>query len=227
MAKNSEDLIRELVAGGYLASPALIEAFRAIDRKDFVPNEYVTEAYGNYPLPIGFGQTISQPLTVAFMLELLSPQPGERILEIGAGSGWQTALLAQCVREKRGGEVSKAKSQKLGCVVAIERIPELKKMAEENVHTYNFIEEGVVRVILGDGSSPSTLLEAREGQKFDKIIAAASAQEIPEEWKKQLKVGGRIVAPVGQSIMVLDKITEDKFKTKEYPGFVFVPLVED
>src|SRR3989344_867492 len=107
-----EGLIQELLSGGYLKTPRIIDAFRLIDRADFVLPEYKDEACGNYPLPIGEGQTISQPLTVAFMLELLNPQPGEKILDIGAGSGWQTALLAEIVGPK-------------GQIVAIERIPKL------------------------------------------------------------------------------------------------------
>ncbi len=82
------------MSGGYLKSPLLIEAFKKIDRKDFVPKDLGNLAYINEPLHIGFSQTISQPLTVAFMLELLDPRPGEKILDVGAGSGWQTALLA-------------------------------------------------------------------------------------------------------------------------------------
>jgi len=212
MAESNEKLIRELIGGGYLKSKNLIDAFRKIDRKDFVPRELWIEAYGNYPLPIGFGQTISQPLTVAFMLELLAPKAGEKILDIGAGSGWTSALLAEVV----GAE---------GKVVAVERIPELKKMTEENIQKYGFVKEGRVEVFLGDGSNPSMLLRA--GWEFGKIIAAAAAEEIPEVWKKQLKVGGRIVAPVGSSIWALDKVSEEEFRTKEYFGFSFVPLIRD
>ena len=95
-----------------------MEAFKAIDRADFVPEKYKSEAYVNAPLPIDFGQTISQPLTVAFMLELLEPKAGEKILDVGCGSGWVSALLAQIVGEQ-------------GKIIAIERIPELKEIAEK------------------------------------------------------------------------------------------------
>ncbi|MCD6283661.1 protein-L-isoaspartate O-methyltransferase, partial [bacterium] len=95
-----ETLIQQLISEGYLKTPEIIKAFREIDRKDFVPSYLKKEAYINAPLPIGFGQTISQPLTVAFMLELLQPKRGDKILDIGSGSGWTTALLAYIVGQK-------------------------------------------------------------------------------------------------------------------------------
>lgn len=206
-----ENLIKELIDEGYLKSPAIIEAFKAVDRADFVPAEYKNEAYGNYPLPIGLGQTISQPLTVAFMLELLEPQAGEKIFDVGAGSGWQTALLAHIVGRAPSGKV-----------IALERISGLAVMAQENVSKYSFLEKGIVRVVAGDASRGYET-EA----PFDKIIAAAAAKDIPPQWKEQLKVGGRIVAPVGQSIHVLDKEGQNKFSEKRHFGFSFVPLVTD
>jgi protein-L-isoaspartate(D-aspartate) O-methyltransferase len=209
-AVNKESLIQDLIAQGYLKTPAIIEAFRAVDRKDFVLAELAGEAYSNYPLPIGFGQTISQPLTVAFMLELLAPEPGENILEIGSGSGWQTAMLACIVGSKEGGRVT-----------AIERIPELGAMGEANVAKYDFLKSGVVKMVIGDGSKGFAA-----DAPYDKIIAAAASEEIPSAWKEQLRAGGRIVAPVRQSIIVLDKTKKGDFKTQEHYGFSFVPLVE-
>ncbi|MBI3588868.1 MAG: protein-L-isoaspartate(D-aspartate) O-methyltransferase [Candidatus Liptonbacteria bacterium] len=204
-----EKLIRDLISGGYLKTPAIIEAFQKIDRQDFVPPELKLQAYSNEPLPIGHLQTISQPLTVAFMLELLEPKSGEKILDIGAGSGWQSALLAEIVGET-------------GKIFAIERILKLKSMAENNLKRYGFIEKGIVKILWDDGSKGY----AKEAP-YDKIIAAASAETIPESWKNQLKVGGRLVAPVKNSIVVLDKISETQFEEKEYFGFSFVPLVVD
>ncbi len=214
MAETNQLLIDELIRDGYLKSSWLIDAFKNIDRKNFVPREHRDEAYGNYPLPIGSGQTISQPLTVAFMFELLRPLPGEKILDVGSGSGWTTALLAQIVGAK-------------GRIVSVERIPELCKFGEDNVRKYNFIAKGIVKFFCGDGSKgiPSELLP-RAG--FDKVLAGATAAgEVPVAWKEQLKIGGRIVAPVGQSIVVLDKIGESKFETREHFGFSFVPLISD
>jgi len=241
MARTNQELVEELVRDGYLKTPLLIEAFSHIDRKDFVPASSASSAYINEPLPIGYGQTISQPLTVAFMLELLEPKPRERILDVGAGSGWQTALLAYVTSKAEPGDKIPAElditmelpkglrlsSLGLGEVIAIERIPELKKFAEENLAKYNFVKKKIVQVLLGDatqGVPPELVLS--EG--FDKIIAAASAEyDVPVIWKKQLKVGGRIVAPVGTSVVVFDKRAQDIFIRREFAGFFFVPLVSD
>jgi protein-L-isoaspartate(D-aspartate) O-methyltransferase len=222
-----EKLIQDLVRGGYLKTPIIIEAFQNIDRKDFVPSNIGNEAYVNEPLPIGYGQTISQPLTVAFILELLDPREGELILDIGSGSGWQAALLAYCVggvdvkRGILGTEFQKKPSAKHGKVVAVERISELAEMTKENLGKYGFFESGVVEVVLGDGAR-----EPVGKGPFDKIVAAASAEEIPKFWKENLKAGGRIVAPVGHSIFEIRKLSESKFETREHFGFSFVPLVE-
>lgn len=208
-----ENLIDSLVKDGYLKTPEIIEAFKKIDRIDFVPEEYKSEAYINAPLPIDFGQTISQPLTVAFMLELLELKPGEKILDVGAGSGWTTALLAYLV--------SQNKEVQLPRIVAIERIPELKEMAERNIAKYNFIEKGAVKLILADGSKGY-----KKEAPYDKIISGAAAKgDVPVYWKKQLKIGGRIVAPVENSIIVIDKTGRNRYNQKEYFGFSFVPLI--
>lgn len=249
------NLINELIRDGYLKTPRIIEAFQKIDRKDFILPETADEAYGNYPLPIGHGQTISQPLTVAFMLELLESKPGEKILDIGAGSGWTSALLAHCVSraaqinadqdaDKRGYIRENRRSNlrtSAGYVVAIERIQELCRFGEANVRKYNFVSGGIVKFFCGDATAgaPPELVPP---MGFDKILASAAIENqrqsashprssalelIPDGWKGQLKAGGRIVAPVGQSVIVLDKISEKGFKEKEYFGFSFVPLVKD
>ena len=200
-----KQLINDLIQQGYLKSPRIINAFRKIKRVDFVPEELKGEADINAPLPIGYGQTISQPLTVAFMLELLEPKEGDKILDVGSGSGWQTALLAEIAGEK-------------GKVYAVERIPELKIFGENNAKKYHFKN---VKFILGNGSKG-----LEEESPFDKIIVAAAARGgIPEELKRQLKINGRLVIPVEGSIWLVVKEDENKFTEKEFPGFAFVPLV--
>ena len=216
--KSFENLINSLIQDGYLKTPAIIEAFKKVDRIDFTLEEYKDEAYVNAPLPIGFGQTISQPLTVAFMLEILQPKEGEKILDIGAGSGWVSALLAYIV-----GNPLRQSANGGGKIIGIERIPELKEMAEKNISKYNYIEKGIVEIILSDGSKGY-----KKEAPYDKIIAGAAATgDIPEEWKRQLKIGGRIVAPIGHNIAVIDKLSKNEYSKREYFGFSFVPLIKE
>lgn len=215
--RNNEELVRALIREGYLKTPRIIRAFRAIDRADFVLPEHAAEAYGNYPLPIGEGQTISQPLTVAFMFELLDPRPGEKIMDIGSGSGWTSALLAAIVGDK-------------GRVYAIERIESIYGFGKKNAENYNFVKKGFIEFFCQDGA-----LGVPERQPFDKILAgAAASRNIPQTWRDQLRVGGRIVAPVKGSVWLFIKKSsptssgriEIIWEEKEFPGFAFVPLVQ-
>jgi len=211
----------DFVKSGVLKTPAIIDAFAKIDRANFVPKELKDNAYINEPLPIGEGQTISQPYTVAFMIELLQPNKGDKIFEIGFGSGWQTALLAEI-------------AGKSGKVFAVERIPEIFRFGRKNIAKYGFVKNGIVKTIGGDAT-----LGLKRHAPFDKIIAAASAEELPEVWLKELKIGGRLVAPIKNSIWLYVKKSapakiskgnfgrQAEFEKKEYPGFVFVPLFSD
>lgn len=202
-----EQLIQSLIQQNILKTPQIIEAFKAIDRKDFVPEEYKDEAYVDTALPTTKEQTISQPYTVAFMLELLQPKEGNKIMDVGSGSGWQTALLAYIVGPK-------------GKVFGIERIPEVKKMGDENIAKYNFVKKGIV-----------TNLEMNAGNgipqeaPFDRIIAGASGESVPDAWKEQLKIGGRIVMPIKDAIHLLIKQKNGTFHEQTFPGFAFVPFV--
>jgi protein-L-isoaspartate(D-aspartate) O-methyltransferase len=198
-------LIESLIKDGWLKSPEIIEAFKNIKREDFVIQKELADY--NTALPIGYGQTISQPLVVSFMVEKLKPQQGDKILDIGSGSGWTTAILAYLVGNK-------------GRIIALEIIPELKKFGEKNVSKYNFINKGIAEFILGDGSQGY-----KEESPYDRILCSAEARYLPQALKEQLKVGGTVVIPIGASIFIFEKITENKFEEKSYPGFAFVPLI--
>jgi len=202
------NLIDSLIGGGWLKTPRIIEAFRRIKRVDFLPEDMEDLAELNEALPIGYGQTISQPLVVVFMLEQLEPKEGDKILDIGSGSGWTSALLGEIVGKK-------------GRVIAIDIIPELVEFGKNNVAKYNFIEKGIVEFICADGSKGY-----KKEAPYDGILVSAAVQtEVPRAWKEQLKIGGRIVTPIGSSIWLFTKKSESKFEEIEYPGFAFVPLI--
>jgi len=213
-------LVAKLKRDGVFANALVEEAFLKIDRADFVTREYKSDAYGDFPLPIGEGQTISQPYTVAFMLRELAPKPGQRILDVGTGSGWQAALLGYIVSRTQDGE--RQTGGKGGRVIGIERIPALAEFARKNVEKYKMISLGIVDVIIGDGT-----MGYKKEAPYDGIIAAASGGEIPQAWKDQLKIGGKIVAPVAHSVITSEKIAQDKFRTVEHLGFSFVPLISE
>jgi len=221
-------LIDNLIQEGWLKTPRIIEAFQKIKRVDFLPEDIKNLAELNEALPIGYGQTISQPLVVAFMIEQLEPKEGDKILDVGSGSGWTTALLAEIVGEK-------------GKIIAIDIVPELVEFGKNNVAKYNFIKKGQVQFILADGSKGYS-----QEAPFDKILVSAAVQGgIPQAWREQIKIGGRIVTSIGSSIWLLIKKSESAkskrinplfhlrpatrdsvFQEIEYPGFAFVPLIE-
>ncbi len=199
-----EELVDNLIKRGYLKTPEIIRAFRAIDRQDFVMSDYLAESYEDYPLPIGDEQTISQPSTVAFMLELLQPKEGEIVLDLGAGSGWTTALLSEIVGER-------------GFVYGVELVPELVAFGSENL-----IQSGIENAEIYQASA--MVLGLPNEAPFDKILASAAGEDVPEELIDQLMVGGRMVIPVLDSIIKIDKISESEVNEERYPGFAFVPL---
>jgi protein-L-isoaspartate(D-aspartate) O-methyltransferase len=179
------------------------EAFDQVKRADFLPDEVKGLAFIDAAVPIGFGQTNSQPYTVELMLRWLDPQPGDRVLDVGSGSGWTTALLAYLVGES-------------GKVFAVEAIPELVKFGEGNCRRKDI---GNVQFY-----SAGKQYGLPKHAPFDRILVSASANTIPGELLEQLNDPGRIVIPVNTTVHVVDKV-DDEYETTEHAGFVFVPLV--
>jgi protein-L-isoaspartate(D-aspartate) O-methyltransferase len=180
-----ERMVREQIESRGIRNPDVLRAMCAIPRHLFVPNALRSEAYGDYPLPIGFGATISQPYIVALMTQLLSPGKHQRVLEIGTGSGYQAALLAQLVSQ----------------VYTVEIVPELAEGARITLSALGYSN---VAVRLGDGYGGWP-----EQAPFDRIVVTAAPPDIPPALIAQLAPGGRLVAPVGpnwfQEVVVRQK----------------------
>ena len=200
---NHEGLAVDLIEKGVLQTPHIIRAFEAIDRKDFVPEDLQSSAYSDVPLPIGHGQTISQPYTVAFMLELLQPEPGQRVLDVGSGSGWTTALLARIVGPH-------------GIVVGTEIVSELALYGESNLRKYSF-PNADIRL--------TASLGAPEDAPFDRILVSAAAREVPQPLIDQLNSPGIMAMPAGNAIYRIKKDAAERLETERYEGFAFVPLI--
>ncbi|HSQ03719.1 MAG TPA: protein-L-isoaspartate(D-aspartate) O-methyltransferase [Burkholderiales bacterium] len=155
-----------------VTDPTVLQAMRRVPRHEFVPPEYLGQSYENHPLPIGYGQTISQPFIVAYMSENCDLKPGDRVLEIGTGSGYQAAVLADMGME----------------VYSIEIIPELAEQAEARLRHLGYD----VHVRAGDG-----YFGWPEAAPFDAIIVTAAPDHVPQPLIEQLKPGGRLVVPIG------------------------------
>ncbi len=200
---SNNQMVDYLIDVGALRSSRIIEAFRHVDRADFVADRSAIDIYEDYPLGIGNSQTISQPRTVAMMLEMLSPKEGDKILDIGSGSGWTTALLTYIAGES-------------GSVTGVERVSELVRFGSSNLKKYNFKNAKIVQA--GDELGIA-------GEKFDRILVSAAADELPYELIKQLKVGGKLVIPIQSSVFEIIKKESGEFDVNEHYGFAFVPLI--
>ena len=192
--------------GLYELSGRVMQAMATVPRHRFVPPEQCEWAYADRPLPIGRGQTISQPFIVALMTELLAPGSEDVVLEIGTGSGYQTAVLASLARQ----------------VYSLERIPELADVATQRLRELGFAN---VAVRTGDGC-----WGWEEQAPFDGIMVTAAAAAVPEALVQQLKPGGRLVIPVGlpqrtQDLQVLDKDQQGRIHVRSVLPVVFVPLI--
>jgi protein-L-isoaspartate(D-aspartate) O-methyltransferase len=198
-------MVSETIVARGITNPDVLAAMRTVPRHQFVPDEYLDDTYADHPLPIGYGQTISQPYIVAWMTALLDLQAGERVLEVGTGSGYQAAILAQL------GYVE---------VYSIEIIPELAQTAAERLQRLGYTK---VQVKQGDG-----YYGWAEAAPFDAIIVTAAPDHLPPPLVAQLKEGGRIVIPIGPpgSYQTLWKFVKEKGEIHAFDlgGVAFVPL---
>ena len=183
-------------------SDRILEAFEKVPREYFVPEEHKEKSYEDMPLPIAGGQTISQPYTVAFMLSLLGVEEGQKVLDVGSGSGYVLALLS--------------KLNKTGQIKGIEVIKELAEKSRDNLEGYKNVE-----VIQGN------VLRDLGNEEFDRIIVDAAFEEIPTDIiNNNLKFKGKMIVPVRNSIYEITKESGEN-KVKEYPGFRFVPIIKE
>ena len=203
-ATEREDMVRRQIEARGVKNPSVLQAMRSVPRHLFVPEPYAREAYQDYPLPIGHDQTISQPYIVAVMTDLLSPEKGDIILEIGTGSGYQAAVLVACG----------------ATVISIERILAVAYLAEENL-----AKAGVrdVQVLCQDGTTGYP-----DKAPYNGILITAATPRIPEPLLEELADGGRLVAPVGdRDIQELIRVTrnKDEYHTERFGAVRFVPLI--
>jgi protein-L-isoaspartate(D-aspartate) O-methyltransferase len=197
-------MVEQQIEARGIRDKSVLAAMRDVPRHLFIPEPYDRDAYADAPLPIGNGQTISQPYIVALMTALLHLKPTGTVLEIGAGSGYQAAILSALVRK----------------VITVERIEEVAALARANLAA---ISADNVEIVLGDGT-----LGYPPGAPYDGIMVTAATPEIPGPLKEQLAEGGRLVAPVGdraiQELVVLEK-HQDRFTQELHGGVRFVPLI--
>jgi protein-L-isoaspartate(D-aspartate) O-methyltransferase len=207
-SERRSELVDGLIRRGYATKREVAEALRKVPREEFVPRSMMDEAYVDTPLPIGSGQTISAPHMVAMMAEALDLRPGQKVLEVGGGSGYHAAVTAELVSPG-------------GHVFTVERLPELVEFARDNITRTGHSDS--VTVILSDGS-----VGLPSEAPFDRIFVACGAPAVPEPLKSQLKDGGLMLVPVGgrmyQDLVRIERRGE-RYISQDLGGCVFVPLV--
>ena len=203
---SKKKLIEYWKSSGIIKDKKVIEAFKAIPREKFILKKHLSEAYGDYPLSIGKSQTISQPTTVLMMTEALELKEGDKVLEVGAGSGYQAAIISKLVGKK-------------GEVITTEIIPELAEFAKKNIQKLEIKNVKIIEHDRSQGYEQESL--------YDKIMITAACPEIPEPLIEQLKENGIIIAPVGDLFgqqMIKGVKKKGKLETKSLGYFMFVPL---
>lgn len=201
-----ERMVDQQIAARGLDDPVLLAAFRSVPRENFISPDHADQAYQDWPLPIESGQTISQPYIVALTIHAAEIKPGDKVLEVGAGSGYAAAVIGQIA----------------SAVIAIERHHQLVALAQQRLDRLGY---GNVRIVDGDGT-----LGWPEDAPFDAIVAAASGSHVPQSWVAQLKVGGRIVMPLGdprsiQNLIKVTKLQDGSLSQENLGGVRFVPLI--
>jgi protein-L-isoaspartate(D-aspartate) O-methyltransferase len=199
-------MVKQQIMARGIEDPGVLEAMRKVPRHLFVPEKYRAFSYRDHPLPIGQGQTISQPYIVAFMTEALDLKPNEKVLEIGTGSGYQAAILAELVKE----------------VYTIEIVEKLGKRAQRTLEMLGYKN---IHVKIGDG-----YMGWPEKAPFDAVIVTCAPERIPEALVQQLNDGGRMIIPVGKAGAIQELVRavkkKGKLKTKEVMRVRFVPMVK-
>lgn len=210
MQNKRKELVSKLQSYGYIKSEEVKNAMLKIPREEFIPPENKQHAYKDQPLPIGEGQTISAPHMVAIICEKLKLENGMNILEIGTGFGYNAAVVAEIIGPE-------------GHLFTTERIESLAHEAEENLKRTGYDKN--VTVLNTDGTRG-----LKEEAPFDRIYATASAPHVPEPLKEQLKVGGRLLTPIGpqsdyQELVCILRVSEDEYKSRKLGGVAFVPMI--
>jgi len=206
-----KECVEKLVKDGYIHNAEIKKAFLAIHRADFVSETHKAQAGENLPLPIDIDNLfVPQPSTAAFMIELLKPKRGEKILVVGGGSGWISGIIAHIILGKEKTETFS------GVVCMVEPSEDAMHFATKNLEQYRFISDGIVDVHNGawDGIY-------NEHGPYDGIIALRGIPRFPEAWELMIRVGGRMIAPVGDSIILKEKKSSTDYETKRYFGFNF------